>query len=215
MSSTTVSRNRRIFASTLRGLARGIVDRPGEFRRQLVRDTWTAAKRFAAVGVQNIALRELPMLADAVVEAYVDDRQRALIAALVRGLGARTFFEIGTNRGPTTWTVARHNPELRLYTLDVAPADQPDQTTFALADEDRVYLRPADACGEAFQGTPEQRRITQLWDDYATSPGVYEALVELAPGFERPLYHLLETRMALSRRQEFVRRVAPGRFPFD
>lgn len=262
MTSTAFSRNRRIVASTVRGFARGLVQRPREFRQHVVRDTWTVAKRFGAEHVQNIEFREVPFLHDAVVEGYIDDHQRSIIAALVRGLGCRTFFEIGTNRGRTTWTVARHNPELRLYTLDVPPSEEPEQTALELGADDRMYFRPPELCGDAFRDTAEAARITQLWgdsatfdfsghegqidfvyidgahtyeyvvrdtasalrilsptgtiawDDYATGPGVYEALLELAPTFDRPVYHLLDTRMAIYSRQDFVVRAAPDHFPF-
>jgi predicted O-methyltransferase YrrM len=262
MASTTLSRNRRILASTLRGFTLGLVNRPREFRQHVVRDTWTVVKRFGAERVQNIEFREIPFLYDAIVDAYIDDRQRAIIAALARGLGAQTFFEIGTNLGRTTWTVARHNPDVTVYTLDVDPADQPEQTQLKLGADDRAYFRPADACGIAFRDSAEAERITQLWgdsatfdytpyegrmdfvyidgahsyeyvksdtahamrmlsptgtiawDDYATGPGVYEALIELAPSFDRPIYHLLETRMAIYSRQDFVVRAAQDSWPF-
>jgi predicted O-methyltransferase YrrM len=260
--SNAFSRNRRIVASTARGLATGAVKRPGEFRRSLVRDVWTVAKRFAASGVQNIEFREIPFLYDAVVEGYIDDPQRSVIAALVGGLGCRTFFEIGTNRGRTAWMVARHNPSVELYTLDVPLGEQPEQMALALGLDDRTYFRPDEQCGEAFHDRPEADRISQLWgdsatfdyspylgkmdfvyvdgahsydyvksdtaqalrllsphgtiawDDYTTGPGVYEALVELAPTLDRPIYHLIDTRMAIYSRRDFVTRVAPDNFPF-
>jgi predicted O-methyltransferase YrrM len=259
MPSTTLSRNRRILTATARGFARGLIKRPTEFRRHVVRDAWTTAKTFAAEPITNIEFREIPCLQDAKVDAFIDDRQRAIIAALVRGLEARTFFEIGTNRGRTTWTVAHHNEDLTLYTLDIPPDD--DTTKYALADDDRVYIRPPTQCGEAFAQTADAQRITQLygdsatfdytpyknqidfvyidgahtyeyvksdtahaltmlsptgtiaWDDYATGPGVYEALIELAPTFDGPVYHVLETRMAIYSRTPFVTKISDN-FPF-
>ncbi len=262
MASSVFSRNRRIILSTARGFVLGAVRRPAELRRHVVRDAWTATKRFSAESVENIEFREIPFLYDAVVEGYIDDPQRAVIAALVGGLGCRSFFEIGTNRGRTAWMVARHNPDLRLYTLDVAPEGTPEQTRFELGADDRTYFRPPDGCGEAFRGTPEAERIQQLWgdsatfdyrpyagtidfayidgahtyeyvksdtekalallsptgtiawDDYATGPGVYQALLEIAPTLDRPVYHLLETRMALYSRRDFVARAPADTFPF-
>jgi predicted O-methyltransferase YrrM len=262
VASSTFSRNRRILGSTLRGVALGLAQRPREFRQRVVRDTWTVVKTFGAEDVQNIEFREIPFLSDAVVEGYIDDYQRSVVAALVRGLKCRTFFEIGTNRGRTTWTVARHNPELQLYTLDVPLGERPEQTQLELGADDRVYFRPPEGCGEAFRDAPEAERITQLWgdsatfdftpyqgqidfvyvdgahtyeyvkrdsanalamltpagtivwDDYATGPGVYEALAELAPSLGGRVYHLTETRMAIYSRQDFVVPAAPDRFPF-
>jgi Methyltransferase domain len=255
------NRNRRILTSTLRGFARGIAERPHEFRRHVVRDAWTVAKRFGAESVQNIEFREVPFLYDEVVEGYIDDPQRAIIAALVKGLGCQTFFEIGTNRGRTTWTVARHNPELRIYTLDVALGEPPERTAFELGSDDREYFRPETQCGDAFRGTPEAERIEQLWgdsatfdyapyegridfvyvdgahayeyvksdtanalrmlsatgtiawDDYSTGPGVFQAMLEVAPQLDGPVYHLIDTRMAIFSRRDFVRNVTDN-FPF-
>jgi predicted O-methyltransferase YrrM len=257
-----LSRNQRILLSTLRGFTRGLVHRRAEFRQHVVRDAWTVAKRFGAQNIENIEFRDVPFLYDSVVEGYIDDPQRSLVAALVRGLECRSFFEIGTSLGRTTWTVAHHNPTLSIYTLDVPPADQPEATAFELGADDRTYFRPAERCGEAFRRTPESDRITQLWgdsatfdfspyernvdfvyidgahtyeyvksdtssalrmlspdgtiawDDYVTGPGVYEYLLELAPTLDRPLYHLIDTRLAVYSRKNFVRRVAPDKFPF-
>ena len=168
MPNSTFSRNRRILLSTARGVASGIVRRPAEFRHHVVRDAWTIAKRFGARGVQNIEFREIPVLYGAVVEGYIDDPQRTIIAALVRALGAQTFFEIGTSLGRTTWTVAHHNPGVRIWTLDVPPTEALDQTALELGADDRTYFRPVESCGEAFRGTGESEQITQLWSDSAT-----------------------------------------------
>ena len=259
---SSLSRNRRILLGTLRGFASGLVRRRGEFRRHVVRDAWTVAKRFGATGVRNVESRQVPFLYGSIVEGYIDDPQRAIIAALVKGLGARTFFEIGTSLGRTTWTVARHNPDLEIYTLDVPLDEEADETAFELADDDRTYFRPAHACGEAFRDTPESARITQLWgdsasfdfspyagridfvyidgahtyeyvrsdtrgalqmlsprgtiawDDYVTGPGVYRYLAELAPSLDRPVFHLIESRMAIFSRQDFVRERPADNFPF-
>jgi predicted O-methyltransferase YrrM len=259
---STFSRNRRIILSTARGVAAGLVRRPAEFRQHVVRDTWTIAKRFGATGIENIEFRDIPVLYEARVNGYIDDPQRSLIAGLVEALGARTFFEIGTSLGRTTWTVAHHNPNLQIWTLDVPPADDASQTALTIGADDRTYFRPPDRCGEAFRGSAESERITQLWgdsatfdygpyerkidfvyvdgahsyeyvrsdtehalkmlspsgaiawDDYVTSPGVYEYLGELAPTLDRPVYHLLDSRMAIYSRQDFVKRQPADRFPF-
>ena len=165
---TTITRNRRILLSTARGVAIGAVRRTDELRHHVVRDAWTVAKRFAAESVQNIERREVPFFVDAVVEGYVEDHQGMLIAALAQGLDARTFFEIGTNRGRTSWTVARNNPELEVYTLDVPLSATSADVALEMGSDDHHFFRPGEACGEAFRGTPEAKRITQLWGDSAT-----------------------------------------------
>ena len=47
---------------------------------------------------------------------------------------------------------------------------------------------------------------TIIWDDYATSPGVYRYLTEHAGDFDRPVFHVLGTRMAIYSRRDFVSR---------
>jgi predicted O-methyltransferase YrrM len=164
---TTFTRNRPIVTSTLRGVASGLVRRRSEFRHHVVREAWTVAKRFGAEAVENIELREIPCVQDVVVEGYIDDYQRLIIAALAQGLEYKTFFEIGTSSGRTSWIVARNNPELRAFTLDLPPKSTPSDATLELADDDRRFLRD-DSCGYAFHGTAEEKRITQLAGDSAT-----------------------------------------------
>lgn len=162
-----MARNREILLPTLLGVARGVVTRTPEFRHHVIRDAWTVAKRFGAEAVVNIEKREIPCVQQAVVEGYLDDHQRLMLAALARGLGARSFFEIGTNRGRTAWTVARNNPDLTTYTLDVPLDSAPADVKLSMGSDDRRFLRPDEATGEAFRDTLEAERITQLWGDSA------------------------------------------------
>lgn len=259
---TALSRNRRIVGATIAGVARGLVQRREQFRYEFVREAWIAAKRFGAADVHNIQFADIPSLWAAKVLGFIDDPQRSVIAALAAELKYETLFEIGTSLGRTTWTVAHHNPGMRIFTLDMPLEQQPDQTTFAIGADDRNYFRPAHACGEAFRGTPEEAAITQLWgdsatfdytpyrgtidlvyvdgahtyeyvesdtraafslvrpggmivwDDYSTSPGVYQYLSQNAAGFDWPVYHLLGTRMAIASKQPFVQRRSQ-RWPFS
>jgi predicted O-methyltransferase YrrM len=258
---SALGRNRRIVGATVLGVTRGLLRRREQFRYQFVRETWTAAKRFAAEGIETIELADIPALWPAVVTGYVDDPQRCLIAALAAELRCEMFFEIGTSLGRTTWTVAHHNPGMQIFTLDMPLELAPAATAFTIGDDDRAYFRPADACGEAFRDTAEAAQITQLWgdsatfdyapwagtsdlvyvdgahtyeyvasdtraalgllkpsgtiiwDDYATSPGVYEYLTANAQSFDGQVYHLLGTRMAILSGQSFVQRHAQH-FPF-
>jgi predicted O-methyltransferase YrrM len=165
---TTLARNRRILLATAKGVARGVLTRRDELRHHVVRDAWTVAKRFAAGTVTNIERREVPVFVDAVIEGYVEDHQGMLIAALAQGLGAGTFFEIGTNRGRTSWTVARNNPAIQVYTLDMPLDATSTDAKLTMGSDDHRFFRPGEATGEAFRDTPEAERITQLWGDSAT-----------------------------------------------
>jgi len=164
----TISRNRPLLLSVIRGSARGLAQRRPELRHHVMRDAWTVAKRFGAEGVVNIEKREIPCVQEAVVEGYLDDHQRLVLAALARGLGCVTFFEIGTNRGRTAWTVARNNPHIDVYTLDVPSRADVSAMALGLDSDDLEAFRPGAVCGEAFRDTPEGRRITQLVGDSAT-----------------------------------------------
>ncbi|HEV2819689.1 MAG TPA: class I SAM-dependent methyltransferase [Solirubrobacteraceae bacterium] len=166
--SKTVVRNRRLVAPVLRGIVRGGIRRGPELRHHVLRDAWTVAKRFGAEAVVNIEKREIPCVQEAVVEGYIDDHQRLMLAALARGLHCRSFFEIGTNRGRTAWTVARNNPQLQVYTLDVPAQAEISSMALGLDTDDLNAFRPGEVCGEAFRGTPEAERITQLLGDSAT-----------------------------------------------
>src|ERR1700728_3980266 len=134
---STISRKRPILVPIMRGFARGVVRRRAEFRHHVVREAWTVAKRFGAEGVENIELREIPCVQDVVVEGYIDDYQRLVIAALARGLDCQTFFEIGTSSGRTSWILARTNPDLHVFTLDLPPGSTPQQAALELGPDDR------------------------------------------------------------------------------
>ena len=45
---------------------------------------------------------------------------------------------------------------------------------------------------------------TIVWDDYTYYPGIYAYLNELAPTLDRPIYHLLGTRLAVYARRDLL-----------
>ncbi|MCA1705130.1 MAG: class I SAM-dependent methyltransferase [Actinobacteria bacterium] len=151
----------------LTSAAIGAVARREELRYHVVRDMWSILKRFGAGSIDTVEIRALPGVKDAVVEAFVDDRNRAVLAALCASLGCKTFFEIGTNRGRTAWSVARHNPQMKVHTLDLPSADSADDVALELLPSDRGFVANWGP-GLAFQGTPEEPRIEQLFGDSAT-----------------------------------------------
>jgi predicted O-methyltransferase YrrM len=157
-----------ILGRTLRGALRGVRGRPQELRYHLVRDFWTTTKRFGAEEIRNVEIREIPGLRDRVVETYIDDRNRGVIAGLCAAFGARTFFEIGTNRGRTAWTVAKHNPDIRVYTLDLPEKDAVTDVKFGLNKSDQDFFIEDWDRGDAYRGTPEEARIETLLGDSAT-----------------------------------------------
>jgi predicted O-methyltransferase YrrM len=142
--------------------------RPRELRYHVIREVWSVTKRFGATGIENVHLSEVRGLQDAVIEGYIDDPNRAVLAALCRTLGARTFFEVGTNRGRTAWTVARNNPEIEVYTLDLPSRESLADVTLDLNASDRAFFAREWDRGIAFADTPEADRVHSLFGDSAT-----------------------------------------------
>jgi predicted O-methyltransferase YrrM len=157
-----------ILAETLRGVLRNALRKREELRYHAIRDAWSATKRFGSRAIENVELRELPAVRDAVVEAYIDDPNRAVLAALCRAVEAKTFFEIGTNRGRTAWSVARNNPQCHVYTLDLPDKAALENVALDIHQSDRNFFAGEWDRGEAFRDTPEAERITVLHGDSAT-----------------------------------------------
>lgn len=169
MAGSQTDSNRQIAFRALAGALRSSIRSPAELRYHVIRDSWSIVKRFgASASIDNAEVREIPCVRDAVVEGYIDDPNRAILGALCQGLGARTFFEIGTNRGRTAWTVARAVPELEINTLDLPDVESIDAVALDVNASDRDFFVEDWDRGEAFSGTPEGGRVTQLWGDSAT-----------------------------------------------
>ena len=101
---TAHDRQSQIMSRSLRGALRGLVRRPDELRYHVIRETWSAIKRFGADRIENIEVREIVGAEDAVVETYLDDRNRGVIATVCRAAEARHLLR------------DRHQP--RTYRLD-------------------------------------------------------------------------------------------------
>jgi predicted O-methyltransferase YrrM len=153
---------------TLKGVLRNAVRNREELRFHAMRDAWVLTKRFGSLSIRNIRLADLPAVQDAPIEGYFDDPNRAVLAAICQTLEAQTFFEIGTNRGRTAWTVARNNPGVHVYTLDLADPGSMSEAQLALTDSDRDFFVQTNDRGEAYLGTGEESRITTLVGDSAT-----------------------------------------------
>lgn len=153
--------------TTIRGVCRKVLSRPDELRYRLVRDVWSAIKRFAAADIDELDQSDIAGLAEAVVEAYIDDPNRAVVAALCRLAEVGTFFEIGTNRGRTAWTVAHANPRCSVYTLDLPAKEAIDEVALDVNESDRDFFVGDWDRGDAYRETQEEERITTLRGDSA------------------------------------------------
>jgi len=193
--------NRQIALRVLSGAARSSVRRRDELRYHVVRDSWSTLKRFGSESIANVEIREVPCVQDAVVEGYIDDPNRTTLAALCQGLGATTFFEIGTNRGRTTRTVAMNNPEIRVLTLDLPDREAVQGVELDVNADDLDFFVEEWDRGEAFAGTPEADRIEQLWGDSAQfdySPYESEMDVVFVDGAHSYSYVKNDTEAAMS-----------------
>jgi hypothetical protein len=157
-----------LVARTMTNAMRNAVRHRDELRYRVARELWSTTKRFGSPAIRNVELADVPGLADAVVEGYIDDPNRVVLAALCGQLGCTTFFEIGTNRGRTAWTVARNNPDTQVYTLDLPEREAVSDTAFELNQSDRDFFVGDWDRGDAYRGTPEEERITTLLGDSAT-----------------------------------------------
>ncbi|MBO0768040.1 MAG: class I SAM-dependent methyltransferase [Solirubrobacterales bacterium] len=183
----------------LRALKRAIPQRH-ELRIYLARDMWSSLKRFGSEQIQNVELGSIAGVEDAVINGYIDDRNRGVVAALCQALEARTFFEIGTNRGRTAWTVAHNNPDCEVYTLDLPGREAIADVELGLNASDRDFFVGEWDRGEAYQGTPEAARITTLAGDSANfdfSPYAGQMDVVFVDGAHSYEYVANDTRKAL------------------
>lgn len=158
-------RQRELLSRVFFGDVRNALARRHEFRYYFVRDLWIVAKRFAARGIRSVELHQIQGLPVTPMTGFYDDPNRLVLAALCHRLGARTFFEFGTNLGRTAWTVARNNPGMKAFTLDLPNLAAASDVRLELTDRQlfQEWKR-----GEAFAGTPEADRIQMLFGDSAT-----------------------------------------------
>jgi predicted O-methyltransferase YrrM len=90
-----------------------------------------------------------------------------LLSALVRKIGARNIFEIGTFEGRTALHLALNSEEqARVYTLDL-PASMANQTQYRLPEDDIEFMDKPEIGGR-YRGTHVESKITQLHGDSAT-----------------------------------------------
>jgi predicted O-methyltransferase YrrM len=160
--------NRDIAGRIAKGLFRGARKRGLELRYHLGREVWAHTKRFATGDeVRNVDIADIPAMRDQMATAYIDDPNRAILSALCAAVEAKTFFEIGTNRGRTTLSVARTNPDIDIVTLDLPSPEAGDETQLDLTEADKRLFTDWRR-GEAFDGESEAERITQVLGDSAT-----------------------------------------------
>jgi hypothetical protein len=90
-----------------------------------------------------------------------------IMAKLVRVRQPKTIFEIGTYDGRTTLNLAANaSPDAKILTLDL-PKNLRSATALKLVKSEERYINK-EVCGERFERTDQEGKITQLYGDSAT-----------------------------------------------
>jgi hypothetical protein len=152
-----------MLGKTLLDFIRNSFSDPKSFRYEVVRGLWMIVKSFGARGVHKIAIDQLGVNG-ILVHGTVKSFDSIVVAALCQVLKSKTFFEIGTYLGETTWLVAHNNPSTKVWTLDLPCSGSERDVILELTDH---HLFQKWDRGSAFVGTPESDRIIQLHGDSA------------------------------------------------
>lgn len=130
-------------------------------KRRFLQKIWTEAKMAA---FPQVRIEDLPGVSETLIKGWPTRLDAQIVAALAVKLECRTFFEFGTFRGRTTWTVVHNNPSIRAFTLDLPGPKSVNEAVFEVTDP---YLFDQWGRGDAIGGTPEAARITLLNGDSA------------------------------------------------
>ena len=217
---------RGVIAAVLRkSLARG------QPRSQLLRYLWKELKLFGASNVENVPVSRIRGINDVRVEGTVLRHGMLVLCALASLLECERLFTFGA--GLDAAALASNLPDLRIFRL-APPVPEPlarvhqvetpmargvtrlvgEPDTFDFSPYsgaiDLVHIDAADGDGDirsrtdaAFSLLSELGSI--VWDNYPHSPGAYAYLNQLAPALDRPIFHIVGTRLALYSRWDIVR----------
>jgi hypothetical protein len=223
---------RHIAFDVLAGVIRNALAGRGDERMPLLRQLWIELKRFGASNVRNIPLSRIRAIHDVHVEGPIDQPAALVISALAALLECETIFAFGPARD-TSAVLAHNLPEAKIYAL-TSPEVEPlaaarshlrpvagnitrltgSAETFDLSrysgTSDLVIIDAGDASGDIREETDAAFSLlselgTIVWDNYTHSAEAYAYLNALAPALDRPVFHLLGTRLALYSRWDIVR----------
>jgi len=220
---------RHVALDVIAGVIRKAIAGRGDDRMLLLRQLWIELRRFSASNVRNIPLSRIRAIHDVHVAGPIDQTDALVVSALAAVLECDTIFVFGPARD--TGAVLAHNlPEAQIYALVppepeslAAARSHPRQpagnitrlagsaATFDLSrysgKSDLVFIDGVRDLREetdaAFSLLSELGTI--IWDNYTHSAAAYAYLNALAPALDRPVFHLLGTRLALYSRWDIVR----------
>jgi hypothetical protein len=229
----TSVRDRQIVAPVVARVVRNSFSEPRELRSRALGSVWTELKLFGASNVRNVPLSRIRGIHAVRVVGPVLEHGRLVLSALAALLECERVFAMGTALDETSWLIAHNLPSVRIYHLG-RPGDAPragihliepaeairitrlvgDPDTFDVSPYsgtmDLVHIAARDGDGDiraqtdaAFGLLSELGSI--VWDNYPQSASAYAYLNELAPALDRPVFHILGTRLALYSRWDIVR----------
>jgi hypothetical protein len=203
----------------------------GQLRSQLLGYLWTELKLFGASNVENVPVSRIRGINDVRVQGTVLRHGLLVLCALASLLECERIFTFAAGLDATA--LASNLPDLRIFRL-APPAPEPlarvhqvetpgahgvtrlvgDPDTFDFSPYsgaiDLVHIDAAEADGDirsrtdaAFSLLSELGSI--VWDNYPHSAGAYGYLNHLAPTLDRPIFHIVGTRLALYSRWDIVR----------
>ena len=225
--------DRHIAPELLAGLIRKAFAGDGTERALLLRDLGTLLKRFGAPNVRNIPLARIRGIDDARVDGPVARYDALVISAIATILECDTIFAFGAAGQDTAAVLTGNLPEADVYTLG-SPEPEPlararshsspsvgkvkrltgSARTFDFSPysgkSDLVLVDPSDTQEDVRDETDAAFSLlselgTIVWDNYTHSAAAYAYLNALAPDLDRPLFHILGTRLALYSRWDIVR----------
>jgi predicted O-methyltransferase YrrM len=193
---------------------------------------WVELKRFAAQNVRTVELTRIRGIHRVNVEGPVVRHGSLVVSALATLLECERIFDFGTSDGETSRLLAHNLPAAEIYSFESSPeaglsgagsiraAPAPgiaslygDSTTFDFSPYsgsiDLVHIDGArraaslDADADAAFGMLSELGSI-IWYGYSFQPALYAFLNKLAPTLDRPVYHLLGTRLALYSRWDIV-----------
>ena len=218
-------RDRSIAAAVMAGVIRNWLTHPGRPHSHLLTNVWIELKRYGAPRVRNVELSQLRGIDRVRVAGPVRRHSPLVLTALAMLLECETVFELGPDTGDAAALLAHNLPHARIFLLD-DDGDRPRQpdtgrithlsgdsfTTDLLPYSgtiDLVYIEGSGRYSHLGSDTEAAFGLLSelgsiVWDGYAGDPGVYAYLNQLEPTLDRPVFHLLGTRLALYSRWDIL-----------
>jgi hypothetical protein len=224
--------NLRTFPGVVAGALRNSFADPHDLRYGLLRNVWVELKRFAAQNVRTVELTRIRGIHRVNVDGPVVPHGSLIVSALAALLECERIFDFAASNGETSRLLAHNLPGAEIYTFASTPVASRDGAgaiptasgseiarlygdsgTFDFSpysgSVDLVHIDGASRAGSlsadsdaAFGMLSELGSI--VWYGYSYQPAVYGFLNRLAPLLDRPIYHLLGTRLAIYSRWDIV-----------